>query len=201
MMAASFRVMPNTRSRFEGLGLSLPHEAPTVIRSVACFRNSVMGQRRRSRQARLGDRFTTDSRHHDGLSALRLRGHFQTWLACFLSEMATARFGEEHAFPNEVWLSPNPRNEPPTDPRGVIRLARKLHLKNSILRDSAIEQKRQAEDHNERGSEPRSECGSACRYYQNPGGVSGMADEGVGSRGDDVLAAVGLDANGRGEKP
>ena len=26
-------------------------------------------------------------------------GRFQTWLACFLSEMATARFGEEHAFP------------------------------------------------------------------------------------------------------
>jgi len=26
-------------------------------------------------------------------------GHFQTWLGCFLSEMATARFGEEHAFP------------------------------------------------------------------------------------------------------
>jgi hypothetical protein len=90
--------------------------------------------------------------------------HFQTWLACFLSEMATARFGEEYAFPNEVWLSPNPRDEPPSDPRGVIRIARKLYLKNSILRDSAIEQKWQAEDHNERGSEPRSECGSACCY-------------------------------------
>ena len=97
--------------------------------------------------------------------------------------------------PNEVWFSPNPRDEPPSDPRGVIRIARKLYLKNSILRDSAIEQKRQAEDHNDRGSEPRSECGSACCYNQNPGGVSGMADEGVGSRGDDVLAAVGLDAN------
>ena len=94
---------------------------------------------------------------------------------------------------NEVWLSPNARDEPPSDPRGVIRIARKLYLKNSILRDSAIEQKRQAEDHNERGREPRSERGSACRYNQNPGGVSGMADEGVGSRGDDVLAAVGLD--------
>ena len=81
------------------------------------------------------------------------------------------------------------------DPRGVIRIARKLYLKNSILRDSPIEQKRQAEDHNERRREPRSERGSACRYNQNPGGVSGMADEDVGSRGDDVLAAVGLDAN------
>src|SRR5215831_5968696 len=97
-------------------------------------------------------------------------GHFQTWLGCFLSEMATARFSEEHAFPNEVWLSPNARDEPPSDPRGVIRIARKLFVKNSILRDSAIEQKRQAEDHKERGSEPRS--GSACRYNQNPGGVS-----------------------------
>src|SRR4029453_9303437 len=115
--------------------------------------------------------------------------------------MATARFGEKHAFPNEVWLSPNPRDEPPSDPRGVIRIARKLYLKNSILRDSAIEQKRRAEDHNERGREPRSECGSACCYNQNPGGVSGMADEGVGSRGDDVLAAIGLDANCRGKKP
>src|SRR5215831_2370070 len=122
-------------------------------------------------------------------------GHFQTWLAYFLSEMATARFGEEHFFPMEVWLSPNARDEPPTDPRRVIRIARKLYLKNSILRDSAIEQKRQAEDHNECGREPRSERGSACRYDQNPGGVSGMADEGVGSRGDDVLAAVNLDAN------
>ena len=105
-------------------------------------------------------------------AATSLRGHFQTWLAC--------RFGEEHAFPNEVWLLPNPRDEPPSDPRGVIRIARKLYLKNSILRDSAVEQKRQAEDHNERGSEPRSECGSACCYNQNPGGVSGVADEGVG---------------------
>ena len=33
------------------------------------------------------------------------------------SEMATARFGEEHAFPSEVWLSPNARDEPPSDPR------------------------------------------------------------------------------------
>src|SRR5881392_3131271 len=107
----------------------------------------------------------------------------------------TAQLGEEHASPSEVWLSPNARDEPPTDPRGVIRIARKLYLKNSILRDSAIEQKRQAEDHNEGGREPRSERGSACRYDQNPGGVSGMADEGVGSRGDDVLAAVALDAN------
>src|SRR5215831_727538 len=97
--------------------------------------------------------------------------------------------------PNEVWLLPNPRDESPSDTRGVIRIAGKLFQKNSILGDSATEQKRQAEDHNERGSEPRSECGSACRYNQNPGGVSGMADEGVGSPGDDVLAAVGLDAN------
>ena len=58
-----------------------------------------------------------------------------------------------------------------------------------------MEQKRQAEDHKERGREPRSERGSACRYDQNPGGVTGMADEGVGSRGDNVLAAVGLNAN------
>jgi hypothetical protein len=50
-----------------------------------------------------------------------------------------------------VWLSPNARDEPPSDPRGVIRIARELYLKNSILRDRAIEQKRQAEDHNERG--------------------------------------------------
>src|SRR5262249_1556442 len=105
------------------------------------------------------------------------------------------RFGEEHAFPSEVWLSPYARDEPPSDPRGVIRIARKLCLKNPILRDSAIEKKRQAEDYNEGGREPRSERGSARRYDQNPGGVCGMADEGVGSRGDDVLAAVGLDAN------
>src|SRR5262249_14912003 len=116
--------------------------------------------------------------------------HFQTWLA----SLATARFGEEHASP-EVWLSPNAGDEPPSDPRGIIRIARKLYLKNTILRGGAVGQKRQAEDHNERGREPRSERGSTCRYDQNPGGVSGMADEGVGSRGDDVLAAVGLDAN------
>ena len=65
--------------------------------------------------------------------------HFQTWLACFLSEMATARFGRQHAFPGEVWRSPNARDEPPSDPRGVIRITRKLYLKNPILRDSAIE--------------------------------------------------------------
>jgi hypothetical protein len=104
-------------------------------------------------------------------------------------------FVREHASPSEVWLSPNARDESPWDPRGVIRIARKLYLKNSILRDSAMEQKRQAEDHNERSREPRSERGSACHYDQNSGGISGMADEGVGSRGDDVLAAVGLDAN------
>jgi len=34
-----------------------------------------------------------------------------------------------------------PRDEPPSDPRGVIRIARKLYLKNSILRDGAMEQK------------------------------------------------------------
>src|SRR5262249_49965417 len=96
---------------------------------------------------------------------------------------------------SEVWLSPNSRKKPPSDPRGVLRIARKLDQKNSILRDSAMEQKRQAEEHKQRGREPRSERGSACRYNQNPGGVSGMADEGVGSRGDNVLAAVGLNAN------
>ena len=94
-----------------------------------------------------------------------------------------------------IWLLPNARDEPPSDPRGVIRIARKLCLKDSVLRDGAMEQKRQAEDHNERGREPRSERGSACRQDHNPGGISGMADEGVGSRGDDVLAAVALDAN------
>src|SRR5262245_1059559 len=67
-------------------------------------------------------------------------------------------------FVREVCLSPNAGGEPPSDPRGVIRIARKLYLKNSILGDSAIEQKRQAEDHNERGREPRSERESACRY-------------------------------------
>src|SRR5262249_3775295 len=91
-------------------------------------------------------------------------GHFQTWLACFLSEMATARFSEEHAFPNEVWLSPNPRGEPPSDPLGVIRIACKLYLKNSILRDSWLDQNRQAEDPTERGSEARSERGPARRH-------------------------------------
>ena len=72
--------------------------------------------------------------------------------------------------------------------------SRKLYLKNSVLSDGAMEQKRQAEDHKERSRKPRSERGSACRYDQSPGGVSGMADEGVGSRGDNVLAPVGLDA-------
>jgi hypothetical protein len=43
-MAASFRVML-TPVQVRGLReLSLPHKAPTVIRSIACFRNSVMGQ-------------------------------------------------------------------------------------------------------------------------------------------------------------
>src|SRR5262245_65988947 len=102
--------------------------------------------------------------------------------------MATAGFGEEHGFPSEVCLSPNAGGEPPSDPRGVIRIARKLYLKNSILRDSAIEQKRQAEDHNERGREPRSERESALRYDQNPGGVFGLTDEGVDSCVDGVLA-------------
>src|SRR5262245_43921081 len=91
--------------------------------------------------------------------------------------------------------SPNAREKPPSDPRGVIRIARKLYPQKSVLHDGAIEQKRHAEDHNERGREPRSERGSACCYDQNPGGVSGMADEGVGPGGDHVLAAVGLDTN------
>ena len=42
------------------------------------------------------------------------------------SEMAMVRFGAEHASPSEVWLSPNARDEPASDPRGVIRIARKL---------------------------------------------------------------------------
>ena len=69
-------------------------------------------------------------------------GHFRTWLGCFLSEMTTAQLGEEHASPTEIWLSPNARDEPPSDPRGVIRIARKLYLKDSVLRDGAMEQKR-----------------------------------------------------------
>jgi hypothetical protein len=110
-----------------------------------------------------------------------------------------ARFARDHASPNAGWRSPNTRDEPPSHPRDVIRIARKLCPKNAILRDGAIEQKRQAEDHKERGSEPRSERGSARHYDQNPGCVSGMADEGVGSRADDVLAAIGLDADDRGK--
>ena len=98
-----------------------------------------------------------------------------------------ARFGAERASPSGGSLSPNARDKPPSDPRGVIRIARKLYLKNSVLRDSAMEQIRQAEDHNERGRQPRSERGPACHYDQNPGGISGMADEGVGSRGDDLV--------------
>ena len=81
-----------------------------------------------------------------------------------VSVLRWQRPDEQHAFPSEVWRSPNARDEPPSDPRGVIRIARKLYLKNSILRDGAMEQKRQREDHNERGREPRSERGSACRY-------------------------------------
>ena len=50
-------------------------------------------------------------------------------------------------FQSEGWLSPYAREKPPSDPRGVIRIARKLYLKNSVLRDGAMEQKRQAEDH------------------------------------------------------
>ncbi len=97
-------------------------------------------------------------------------------------------------------LSPNAGEKPPSDPRGVMRIARKLHLKDSIFSDDAIEQKRQAEGQKKRDCQPRPERGSACRHNQNPCGVSGMADEGVGSRRDDLLAAVGLDANNRGEK-
>ena len=101
------------------------------------------------------------------------RGHLQR-SGSPARRMDTRACRGRSSFPSEVCLSPNAGGEPPSDPRGVIRIARKLYLKNSILRDSAIEQKRQAEDHNERGREPRSERGSACRYDQNPGGVSGM---------------------------
>src|SRR5215475_9655435 len=41
-----------------------------------------------------------------------------------------------------LWLSPDARDKPPSDPRGVIRIARQLCLKDSILRDNAIEQER-----------------------------------------------------------
>src|SRR5262249_10303861 len=103
-----------------------------------------------------------------------VRVTFGRGLACFISEMAMSRFGEERASPSEGWLSQNARDEPPSNPRGVIRIACKLYLKNSILHDGAIEQKRQAEDHNERSREPRSERGSACHYDQNPSGISRM---------------------------
>src|SRR6516164_6332807 len=90
---------------------------------------------------------------------------------------------------------PNAGDKPPSNPRSIICVARKLYLKNSVLRDRAMEQERQAEDHKERAREPRSERGSACRDDQDPRGVSWMADEGVRSRGDNALATVGLDAN------
>src|SRR6516225_1517573 len=93
----------------------------------------------------------------------RPQHHFRTWLGCVLSEMTTAQLGDEHASPTDVWLSPNARDEPPSHPRGVIRITCKLYLKNSILHNSAIEQNRQAEDRNEHGREPGPERGSACR--------------------------------------
>src|SRR5262245_45651534 len=120
-------------------------------------------------------------------------GHVQCTRPCLKADIPPfIRLGRSLS---AVWLSPNARHKPPSDPRGVIRIARKLYPQNSVVRDGAIEQKRHAEDHNERGREPRSKRGSACRYDQNPSGVSGMADEGVGPGGDHVLAAVGLDAN------
>jgi hypothetical protein len=112
------------------------------------------------------------------------------------SRPLACRYGlSEHAS-EARFISPNAREKPPSNPRGIVRIARKFDLKNSVLRDDAIKQKRQAEDHNERRREPRPERGSACHYDQNPGRVPWMADEGVGPRGNDVLAAVGLDANG-----
>src|SRR5262249_12361458 len=44
-------------------------------------------------------------------------------------------------------LSPNAREKLPSDKRGVSRIAGKLHLKNSILHDGAMKQKRKDEDH------------------------------------------------------
>src|SRR5215207_6154192 len=97
--------------------------------------------------------------------------------------------------PKEVCLSPNTREKPPSDPRGVIRITRKLRAKNLVLCDGAVEQKRHAKEHKERSRKPRSERGSACRYDQKSSGVTRVADEGIRPPADDVLAAVGLDAN------
>src|SRR5262249_27904029 len=46
-----------------------------------------------------------------------------------------------------VWPLPNAGDKPPSNPRSIVCIARKLHLKNSVLRDGAMEQERQAEDH------------------------------------------------------
>ena len=63
------------------------------------------------------------------------------------SMVATAWFGEEHASRSEVYLSPNAGDKSPSNLGGIICIARKLYLKNLILYDSAIEQKRHAEDY------------------------------------------------------
>ena len=38
-------------------------------------------------------------------------------------------------FLREIWLSPNARDKPPSDPRGVIRIARKLYrrIRSSVM--------------------------------------------------------------------
>src|SRR5262252_4748885 len=40
------------------------------------------------------------------------------------------------------WPLPNAGDKPPSNPRGIICVARKLYLKNSVLRDGAMEQER-----------------------------------------------------------
>ena len=51
-------------------------------------------------------------------------------------------------------LSPNPRNEPPTNPLGVVAIARQLRLEHTVFGYRAVQQERQTEDDQEFGRKP-----------------------------------------------
>jgi hypothetical protein len=96
--------------------------------------------------------------------------------------------------PREVWLSPNAREKPPSDPPGVFRIARKFPLKNSVLRDGAISRNGRLKVTMSAAADHDPSAGPLVAMIRIPAVYPGWRTK-VRSCGDDALAAVGLDAN------
>jgi hypothetical protein len=144
---------------------------------------------------------TRDSEFVDALdSGLGIRemdselpGHAAIEIAAFFG-MTDSKFVKNHKFyANPCSLSPQTRKQPPADASGVIGIARQLSAQHAVLSDGAIQQKRQAPDHQYHGRDPGAERNAACHHDDNAGGIARMPDDRVRPGCHHDVTPVGLD--------